>query len=212
MTQMLSAIAFCHERRIIHRDMKPDNILMDGSRRVLKISDFGMARIFTPDSAKTERCTTLWYRPPEMILGDMRYGPPVDMWSVGCILAEMIILAPIFCFNTEIECLFLMFRSLGTPDDASWPGVSGLPNFQPAFPLWPPQPIAALLSVESGDAAAAAAAAAAAGPHCISLLDRLLQLWPADRIKAFQALDHPFFREPTAVMDNSSALGADAAD
>ena len=190
MTQILSALAFCHERRIIHRDMKPDNILMDAPRRLLKIADFGMARTIVPNTAYTERCVTAWYRPPEIILGDRRYGTPVDMWSVGCILAEMITFAPVFRCNTEFECLLHMFRSLGTPDESSWPGVSALPNFQPAFPRWPPQAPAALLNSEGADAAAAAAAA---GPHCLDLLGRLLQLRPEGRIAAHEALDHPFF-------------------
>jgi cyclin-dependent kinase 2 len=189
MIQILSALAFCHEKQIIHRDMKPENVLMDASRRTLKISDFSMARTFITNTPYTERCVTVWYRPPEIILGDSRYGPPVDMWSVGCILAEMITFAPVFRFNTEIECLLHMFRSLGTPDETSWPGVSTLPNFQ-AFPRWPPQAPAALLNGEGGDAAATAAAA---GPHCLALLGRLLQLRPGNRITARKALDHPFF-------------------
>ena len=184
--QILSALAFCHDRRIIHRDLKPDNILLDAPRHTLKIADFGMARTFTRGNAYTDHCVTSWYRPPEIILGDRCYGPPVDLWSMGCVLAEMLALAAPFCCSTEVECLLQIFRLRGTPDEDTWPGVSTLPHYNASFPRWRPQPAAALLHGGGGGATDADA---------LDLLERMLQLRPADRIQARAALDdHPFCR------------------
>ena len=128
---------------VIHRDLKPDNILLDAPRHTLKIADFGMARTFTRGNAYTDHCVTSWYRPPEIILGDRCYGPPVDLWSMGCVLAEMLALAAPFCCSTEVECLLQIFRLRGTPDEDTWPGVSTLPHYNASFPRWRPQPAAA---------------------------------------------------------------------
>ena len=140
--QILAGLEYCHERRIIHRDLKPDNILLDSERAVAKIADFGMARVMQCKGGGryTDRLVTHWYRPPEIILGDTQYDSAVDMWSLGCIFVEMMILCPAFACNTEIECLMTIFQRLGTPGESEWPGVTRLPHFLVEFPKWEQPP------------------------------------------------------------------------
>ena len=135
---ILSGIAYCHQRSIIHRDLKPDNILLDETRCIAKIADFGMSRQLhrLDESTYTGGLVTRWYRSPEIMLGDKNYGPAVDMWSIGCILVEMISLCPAFACNTEIECLMVIFKRFGTPDELTYPGIAALPNYTVHFPQW----------------------------------------------------------------------------
>lgn len=103
---------FCHQRRVLHRDLKPQNLLIDNNGN-LKIADFGLARAFgVPVRAYTHEVVTLWYRAPEVLLGSPRYSCPVDIWSVGCIMAELITKKPLFQGDSEIDQLFRIFRYL----------------------------------------------------------------------------------------------------
>lgn len=108
--QLLSGLAFCHARRILHRDLKPQNLLIDrhGS---LKLADFGLARaIGIPVRTYTHEVVTLWYRSPEILLGSKHYSTAVDIWSVGCIFAEMAAQQPLFPGDSEIDELYKIFR------------------------------------------------------------------------------------------------------
>lgn len=108
--QILEAILFCHQRRILHRDLKPQNLLVQGDN-VVKVADFGLGRAFgIPVRAYTHEVVTLWYRAPEVLLGAPRYSCPVDIWSVGCIFAEMATKKPLFQGDSEIDQLFRIFR------------------------------------------------------------------------------------------------------
>ena len=129
--QILSGLEHCHQRHIIHRDLKPDNILLTPERNVAKLADFGLSRVTDCQGGGryTGGLMTPWYRPPEVMLGETRYDPAVDMWSLGCIFVEMMTLCPAFACNTEIECLMAVFQRLGSPDDRQWPGVTRLPHF-----------------------------------------------------------------------------------
>ena len=138
MFQILAGINFCHARRVLHRDLKPQNLLIDKSG-ALKLADFGLARAFgIPVRTYTHEVVTLWYRAPEILLGLKQYSTPVDMWSIGCIFAEMIMKRPLYPGDSEIDELFKIFRTLGTPDEETWPGVSKLPDYKPTFPNCPP--------------------------------------------------------------------------
>ncbi|VVC40197.1 Hypothetical protein CINCED_3A017883 [Cinara cedri] len=134
--QILNALAYCHMHRIIHRDLKPQNLLVNNNGGI-KLADFGLARAFSfPLRNYTHEVITLWYRAPEILLGAKIYTMAVDLWSLGCIFTEMMTLRPLFPGDSEIDQLFRIFRTLGTPTDSTWPGVHRYPDFKPLFPLW----------------------------------------------------------------------------
>jgi len=179
--QLLRGVAYCHKRRVLHRDLKPQNLLID-QRGALKLADFGLARAFSiPLRPYTHEVVTLWYRAPEILLGSKNYATPVDIWAVGCIFVEMVTKRPLFPGDSEIDELFRIFRTLGTPDEQMWPGVSKLPDYKPAnFPHWGTQPISSVLP-------------APFDPQGIDLLSKMLVYEPQKRISAKEALSHPFF-------------------
>eukprot|EP00766_Chilomastix_caulleryi_P006574 gnl/Chilomastix_caulleri/883.p1 GENE.gnl/Chilomastix_caulleri/883~~gnl/Chilomastix_caulleri/883.p1 ORF type:complete len:204 (+),score=42.62 gnl/Chilomastix_caulleri/883:305-916(+) len=178
---------FCHSRRVLHRDLKPQNLLIS-SDGILKLADFGLARAFgIPVRQYTHEVVTLWYRAPEVLLGAKQYSTPVDMWSVGCIIAEMAAGRPLFPGDSEIDELFLMFDLLGTPTEAEWPGVTALPEYHEAtFPKFTRKGVASFLGPR----------ASILGPDGIDIVEKMLVWDPARRISAKAALEHPYFASP----------------
>nr|CAD7259995.1 unnamed protein product [Timema shepardi] len=143
--QLLSAISFCHAHKVLHRDLKPQNLLIDHTGYI-KLADFGLARGFgIPVRTYTHEVVTLWYRAPEILLGAKFYTTSVDIWSLGCIFAEMMMKRALFPGDSEIDQLFRIFRTLGTPDESVWPGVSKLPDYKSMFPSWESQDIDEIL-------------------------------------------------------------------
>ena len=180
MYQLLDGIHACHSRRIVHRDMKPQNILVSRDGQCVKIADFGLSRaIRIPTCTYTHEVVTLWYRAPEVLLGCKHYLPAIDIWSLGCIFAELATLRPLFPGDSEIHQLFTIFRVLGTPDENTWDGVADLPDYKPVFPQWKRQDLSKL--VPGVDAVG------------IDLLGKMLEYHPQDRIHAHAALQHPWF-------------------
>ncbi|EFJ15022.1 hypothetical protein SELMODRAFT_139306 [Selaginella moellendorffii] len=180
--QMIRGLAYCHSHRVLHRDLKPQNLLIDRRTNALKLADFGLARAFgIPVRTFTHEVVTLWYRAPEILLGSRHYSTPVDMWSVGCIFAEMINQRPLFPGDSEIDELFKIFRILGTPNEETWPGVTSLPDFKSAFPKWLPKDLATLVpGLEHAG---------------VDLLSKMLCLDPSSRITARAALEHDYFKD-----------------
>lgn len=182
--QLTLGIEFCHANRIIHRDLKPQNLLID-SKLKLKIADFGLARAFmVPVPKYTHEVVTVWYRPPEILLGSQLYSVPVDLWSVGCVLAEMATGAPLFAGDSEIDTIFKIFQKLGTPTEHMWPGLSELPDFKPSFPKWPCKGWNNIRNT-----------AQQVGVDGVDLLERLMCYDPRKRVSARRALQHQYFKD-----------------
>jgi len=180
MYQMVLGITYCHMHRLIHRDLKPQNILID-AEGTLKLADFGLARAFTiPIETLTHEVVTLWYRAPEILLGGKHYSVGVDIWSIGCIFAELVTKQPLFPGDSEIDELYRIFRVCGTPNEFNWPSVSKLPDWKPTFPQWKRVDMSATI-VEGME------------PAGVDLLDRTLTYEPSQRISGKDALVHPYF-------------------
>ncbi|KFO55039.1 Cyclin-dependent kinase 18 [Corvus brachyrhynchos] len=181
MFQLLRGLAYCHGRKILHRDLKPQNLLIN-ERGELKLADFGLARAKSvPTKTYSNEVVTLWYRPPDVLLGSTEYSTPIDMWGVGCIHYEMVTGRPIFSFCTECPPRFPLSALAGTPTEDTWPGITSNEEFKAYnFTHYRAQPLinhAPRLDSEG-----------------IDLLTNLLLYRAKGRISAEAALQHPYFK------------------
>lgn len=178
--QLLTGVAYCHHHRVLHRDLKPQNLLINREGE-LKLADFGLARAFgIPVRSYTHEVVTLWYRAPDVLMGSRKYSTPVDIWSIGCIFAEMINGTPLFTGTTDETQLDTIFRHLGTPDDRTFPGMSSLPEYRADYPKYPPHSGLKHLVPKLEDSG-------------VELLESMLVYDPMRRITAQEARTHPFF-------------------
>lgn len=248
---------------VLHRDLKPQNLLIDRTHNLLKLADFGLARAFgLPVRAYTHEVVTLWYRAPEVLLGAKAYSTPVDVWSIGCIFVEMANGRPLFPGDSvrmpgllqrggvlrgeaseggrarrerrregnnngeerrtarrqrrkkqtagdsqrrnkpktlektkkqEIDELYKIFMTLGTPDEAAWPGVTSLPEYQAdAFPKWRARPLSEVCPSLCAEG--------------LDLLSRMLAYDPQRRVTARMALQHSYFSDIPSILDDPPRL------
>uniref|UniRef100_A0A8C3HAJ9 Cyclin-dependent kinase 7 n=1 Tax=Chrysemys picta bellii TaxID=8478 RepID=A0A8C3HAJ9_CHRPI len=178
MLMTLQGLEYLHQHWILHRDLKPNNLLLD-ENGVLKLADFGLAKSFgSPNRVYTHQVVTRWYRAPELLFGARMYGVGVDMWAVGCILAELLLRVPFLPGDSDLDQLTKIFETLGTPTEEQWPGMSSLPDYV-TFKSFPGMPLQHIFS--------------AAGDDLLDLLQGLFIFNPCTRVTATQALKQKYF-------------------
>ncbi|KAI0244576.1 Cyclin-dependent kinase catalytic subunit, partial [Massospora cicadina] len=179
MFHLLTATEYLHSKGVVHRDIKPQNILIDKYRRV-KLADFGLARYYSlPAVTMTHEVVPLWYRAPEVLLGVKRYTAAVDIWSLGCIFAELCNRRPLFCGDLEVDQLFRIFQILGTPTPETCPFLCSLKQYNIKMPQW--KKVDLSLSCPNMSSLE------------LDLLKRMLEPEPHNRLSARRALSHPVF-------------------
>uniref|UniRef100_A0A8C4EHL2 cyclin-dependent kinase n=1 Tax=Dicentrarchus labrax TaxID=13489 RepID=A0A8C4EHL2_DICLA len=190
MFQLLRGLSYCHKRKILHRDLKPQNLLIN-DKGELKLADFGLARAKSvPTKTYSNEVVTLWYRPPDVLLGSTEYSTPIDMWGVGCILYEMATGRPMFPGATVKEELHLIFRLMGTPTEETWPGTSSNEEFKSyLFPQYRPQAL-----INHVPRSRISAEAALRHPYFLSLGDNIHKL--ADTASVFSLREVQLQKDP----------------
>jgi len=212
--QLLEVLEFMHSQNYVHRDLKSSNVLITDNYEV-KLADFGLARCLDSSSIGrvgsndlsnagssegeyTNKVITLWYRPPELLLGETKYGTAVDIWSAGCILAEVILGRPIFTGKTDMDQLKLIFDLIGTPSEKSWEGFSELKLIRTGE-VTVDRVRRPKLRDKYGTRIQPATA--------LGLLEKLLELDPKKRFTASRALNHRYFQTDPVAMEDPRDLG-----
>jgi len=178
--QLCKGVNFCHEHRVLHRDLKPQNLLIN-RKGDLKLADFGLARaVGIPVRSYSHEVVTLWYRAPEVLMGSRKYSTPIDVLSIGCIFAEMITGKPLFPGSNAQDQLERIFKLLGTPTLEIWPTMNQLPDYdkRPQKEIYP---LKEIRNVVPG-----------LDPVGYDLLGIMLRFDPSQRISAAKAMQHPY--------------------
>jgi len=181
--QLFKGTAFCHANHVLHRDLKPQNLLINEEGE-LKLADFGLARFNgIPVARLSSQVVTLWYRPPEVLLGSHKYSTSVDVWSIGCIFAEMVGGTPLFRGSNDEDQTKEIFKTFGTPTEEDWPGFKELcaQNNKKNVPshAYKGKPLRQIISTLDANG--------------YDLLEQSMRYDPAKRISCKDALSHPYF-------------------
>lgn len=194
--QLFRSLTYIHALGICHRDIKPQNLLLDPRTGVLKLCDFGSAKILVPDEPNVSYICSRYYRAPELIFGATDYTTKIDIWSSSCVMAELMLGQPLFPGDSGIDQLVEIIKVLGTPTREQIRTMN--PNYmEHRFPQIKPHPLSKVFRKASPDA--------------IDLIARLLEYSPGARLSAVEVLCHPFFdelRDPSTLLPDSRNPGA----
>ncbi|KAI8369499.1 kinase-like domain-containing protein [Radiomyces spectabilis] len=194
MYQVIRSLAYIHSLGICHRDIKPQNVLLDPALAICKMCDFGSAKILVPGEPNVSYICSRYYRAPELIFGATSYTLSIDVWSTGCVMAELILGQPFFPGDSGIDQLVEIIKILGTPSKQEIAAMNAS-YVEHKFPQIKPHPLAKIFHGTT--------------PEAIDLLSQMLQYHPQRRITAIEALCHPFFdaiRDPNIRLANGNPL------
>lgn len=193
--QIVAGLAYMHKHGFFHRDMKPENLLL-GSDDNCKIADFGLAREVRSRPPYTDYVSTRWYRAPEVLLRSVKYNSPIDLWAVGCIMAELYTLRPLFPGSSEPDEIYKICSVLGSPSMKTWPeGMKLAATMNFTFPRFVKTPLSQLIPNASKEA--------------IQLMTELLRFDPAKRPTAAQALQFSYFKGVNLEELNAQGMAID---